>query len=146
MVGSDPSIIAKYFDLLEQTLVDNGLGDKPSQIFNLDKTGMSLDPSAPRVVAGRGTKNPSALASGNKAQITVLACCSASGYALPPFVIFDRLSLKPELTAGEVPGTVYGLSRKGWIDGDLFDMGFLRHFLTHAPPVRPLLVLMDGHS
>ena len=61
MVGSDPSIIAQYFDLLEQTLVDNGLGDKPSQIFNLDKTGMPLDPSAPLVVAGCGTKNPSAL-------------------------------------------------------------------------------------
>ena len=146
MVGSDPRIIAKYFDLLEQTLVDNGIRDKPSQIFNLDETGMPLDPSPPHIVAARGTKNPSAIASGDKAQITVLACCSAAGYALPPFVIFDRLSLKPELTEGETPGTIYGLSKKGWIDGDLFDMWFSRHFLTHAPPVCPLLLLMDGHS
>ena len=107
---------------------------------------MPLDPSLPHVVVERGTKHPSAIGSGDKSQITVLVCCSAVGYTLPPFVIFDRLSLKPELTTGEVPGMVNGLSKKGWIDGDLFNMWFSRHFLTHAPPVRPLLLLMDGHS
>ena len=56
------------------------------------------------------------------------------------------MSLKMELTIGEVPGTVYGLSKKGWIDGELFDLRFNKHFLAHAPPVRPLLFLMDGHS
>ena len=56
------------------------------------------------------------------------------------------MSLKPELTVGEVPGTVYGQSKKGWIDGDLFELWFARHFLSHAPPVRPLLLLVDGHS
>ncbi len=106
---------------------------------------MPLDPSPPGVVARRGNKHPSAIGSG---EVTVLSCCSAAGYALPPFVIFDRQNLKPELTSGEVPGTVYGLSKNGWIDGDLFDLWFIRHFLAHAPPVRlrPLLLLMDGHS
>lgn len=107
---------------------------------------MPLDPSPPRVVARRGSKHPSGIGSGDKAQVTVLSCCSAAGYALPPFVIFDRLNLKPEFTSGEVPGTVYGLSKNGWIDGELFDLWFTWHFLAHAPPVRPLLLLMDGHS
>ena len=106
VVGSNPTIIMKYFDLLEQTLTDNELLDKSSQIFNLDETGMPLNPSQPRVVVGRGSKHPSAPASGDKSHITVLACCSATGYAIPPFVIFDRLSLKPELSKGEVPGTI----------------------------------------
>ena len=78
--------------------------------------------------------------------ITVLSCCSAAGYALPPFVIFDRMQLKPELTKKEVPGTVYGLSKKGWIDGALFETWFSRHFLAHALLVCPLLLLLDGHS
>ena len=120
IVGSNPCIIGRYFDLLEKTLEENEFLDKPSQIFNLDETGMPLDPTPPKVVAGRGMKNPSAPSSGDRSHITVLACCSASGYALPPFVIFDHLSLKPELTDGEVPGTIYGLLRKGWIDGELF--------------------------
>ena len=35
----------------------------------------------------------------------VLACTSAAGYVLPPFVCFDRKSLNIKLTEGEVPGT-----------------------------------------
>ena len=145
-LASNPNTLSRYFDLLKQTLVDNGLLDKPAQIFNIDETGMPLDPSPPQVIAVRGQKNPSAIGSGDKSQITVLSCCSAAGYVLPPFVIFDRKSLKPELTIGEVPGTVYGLSKKGWIDAELFELWFTRHFLPHAPPLRPLLFLLDGHS
>lgn len=81
-----------------------------------------------------------------KSQVTVLACSSAAGYALPPFVIFDRKSLNPQLTVGEVPGTLYGLSAKGWIDRSLFSDWFFNHFLHYAPSSRPLLLILDGHS
>ena len=50
-----------------------------------------------------------------------------------------------EMTAGEVPGTFYGLSEKGWMDGELFEEWFKHHFLVHAPPAQPLLLLVDGH-
>ena len=36
-------------------------------------------------------------------------------------VIFDLKNLQQQLTEGEVPGTLYGLSEKGWIDADLFN-------------------------
>ena len=68
------------------------------------------------------------------------------GYAIPPFVIYDCKTLKPELVAGEVPGTMYGLSSSGWIDAELFDLWFTHHFLAYAPPTCPLLLLLDGHS
>jgi len=71
-MASDPETIGNYFDLLEHTLVENDLLDKPAQIFNMDETGMPLDPSPPRVVARRGQKHPSAVGSGDKSQITVL--------------------------------------------------------------------------
>ena len=45
VMGSDPTVISKYYDLLERTLSDNNLLDKPSQIFNLDETGMPLNPA-----------------------------------------------------------------------------------------------------
>ena len=54
--------------------------------------------------------------------------------------------LKPEMSIEEVPGTVYGLSSSGWIDSDLFDLWFREHFLLYAPPARPLLLLLEGHS
>ena len=65
---------------------------------------------------------------------------------MPPFVILDRQSLNQAMTRGEVPGTLYGLSRNGWINSDLFYHWFTHHFLQYAPPSRPLLLLLDGHS
>ena len=65
-MASDPEIINNYYDLLECTLCDNDLMEKPAQIFNLDETGMPLDPSPPLVVARRSQKHPSAVGSGEK--------------------------------------------------------------------------------
>ena len=47
---------------------------------------------------------------------------------------------------GEVLGTMYGLSESGWINSELFDLWFVHHFLPHAPTVRPILLLLNGHS
>lgn len=142
---SNPESLNKYFDLLERTILENDLAAKPCQIFNCDETGMPLDPKPPKVIVHRGTKHPRAITSGDKTQITVLACCNAAGYVIPPFVIFDRKSIKPEMCDGEVPGTMYGMSDSGWINGELFDQWFHYHFLPHAPASRPLLLLLDGH-
>ena len=40
-----------YFDLLEIVLKDNGLMHSPSQIYNVDESGMPLDPKAPNIIA-----------------------------------------------------------------------------------------------
>ena len=61
-------------------------------------------------------------------------------------VILDRKTLPQDFTMGEVPGTVYGLSPRGWNDQELFDCWFSKHFLRYAPTARPLLLLMDWHS
>lgn len=146
MVSSSDAILDNYFDVLESTLSENDLLERPCAIFNMDESGMPLDPPSLKIVTSAGIKHSQAVCSGNKAQVTVVACCNAAGYVLPPMVIFDRKTLKPELTTGEVPGTMYGLSSNGWIDTELFEMWFRHHFLAYAPPVRPLLLLLDGHS
>ena len=145
-IAVDEDALGRYFDLLERTLGDNGLLEKPCQIFNMDETGMPLSPQSPKCVFTRGEKNPVNIDGGDKAQITVVACVSAAGYCIPPMVIWDRKKLSLELTAGEVPGTFYGLSDKGWMDQELFDAWLSCHFLRYAPPTRPLLLLLDGHS
>ena len=143
--ATDPEMLERYFDLLEQTLHDNLLEGKPGQIFNMDESGMPLDSKPPKVVATKGG-TVSAIGSGDKTQITVVACVNAVGSCLPPMVIWDRKILSPELTVGEVPGTIYGLSHNGWMDMELFNMWFSNHFLRYAPATRPLLLLLDGHS
>ena len=135
-----------YFQLLKDTLIENDLMDSPNQIYNVDETGMPLDHRAPKVVAGRGQKKVRYRTSGNKSQITVIGCVSASGHAIPPFVIFDAKSLNKEWTKGEVPGSTYGMSSKGWVDTELFQGWLTDHFLQFAVGARPLLLLLDGHS
>ena len=84
-VASDPDTLQRYFDLLEQTIDENGLRDKPAQIFNVDESGMPLDPKPPLVICTRGAQHPCSIGSGNKAQITIVACVSAAGMCIPPW-------------------------------------------------------------
>ena len=42
--------------------------------------------------------------------------------------------------------THYNVSDSGWMNGDIFTDWFQNHFLIHAPAMRPLLLLLDGHS
>ena len=144
--ASSRESINQYFDVLEDTLDQYDLHGKPNLIFNMDETGFPLDPKPLKTIHIRGEKNPSAVSSGVKHQVTVVACVSAAGQCLPPMVIWDRKTLSPDLAVGEVPGTIYGLSNKGWMDSELFHLWFERHFLRFAPAIRPLLLLMDGHS
>jgi hypothetical protein len=145
-MATDRVIIGKYFDLLEETLNENKIMNVANQIFNCDETGMPLSLKPLKVIDSRGSKHPSYITSDSKEQITVLVCASASGATIPPFIIFNRKSLHPELAINEIPGTFYGLSSKGWIDGELFYNWFKHHFLAYIPPIRPTLLLLDGHS
>ena len=121
-VCSWPEIFYHYYDLLEQTL-EHDLADKPNHVFNLDESGMSLDPCPPKIIAVKGIKHPTSITTGDKTQITTFACCSAAGYVIPRLVVFDRKTLKPEMTTGEVPGTMYGLSSNGWMDENCLSFG-----------------------
>ena len=49
-------------------------------------------PPSPKVIDAVGSKNPSYLTGGTKAQIIVVACACAAGYAIPPFATFDQTS------------------------------------------------------
>ena len=88
---------------------------------------MPLNPKSPKVIVGSKVRNPCSIVSGDKTQITVVGCVSASGFCMPPMVIWDRKTLSATLSEGEVPGTTYGLSERGWMDGDLFDGWFCSH-------------------
>jgi len=109
----------------------------------VDETGITLDGHAPRVIAKQGQKKVRYQMSGNKSQITVITCVSASDQCIPPFVIFDAKQLRRN---GEIVGTTYGLSDKGWVDSELFRGWLEEHYLAHAVGARSILLLLDGHS
>ena len=86
---------------------------EPWRIYNVDETGMPLDPRKPRVVTKLGTKKVRVMGSGNKHQSTVVACANATGHVIPPMLIFEGKKLKREWLHNEVTGTVYAMSDKG---------------------------------
>lgn len=83
--------------MLNEGLTENGIFNKPSSIFKVDKCGFPLNPKCLKVVDKTESKNPCHITGSDKSLVTVLACASASGYAIPPFVIFDRMKLNPKL-------------------------------------------------
>ena len=151
-VAEDSTVINLYFDLLEKTLQQSKLLNRPECIYNMymyncDESGFPLEHKPGKLITVRGHKQFSCVSSSDKAQFTVLAYGNAAGHFLPLMVIFDRKCLRPEHTKGEIPGrTFYGLSDSGWIDGELFEDWFQWHFLCHVPLQQPLLLLLDGHS
>jgi hypothetical protein len=50
-VGTTPEILNNYFDLLEETFTEYDLHTQPASIFNMDETGMPLNPVCPKVVS-----------------------------------------------------------------------------------------------
>ena len=142
----DKEALDNYFILLKSILDEHDLLDKPGQIYNVDESGIPLDHRSPRVVTKRGHKKVRYATSGNKSQITIVGCINAIGQALPPFVIFDAKNLNLEWAEGEVPGTTYGLSDSGWMEMELFKRWLMKHFLPNVGAVRPILLLLDGHS
>ena len=138
--------ITAYFDLLKSLYDQYNFYGHPEAVYNMDETGVPLEPRPPKVVAKKGQKKVRYCTSGTKAQITVLGCGSATGQIIPPFIIFAAKQINPLWTKNEVSGSSYAVSDKGWVDQELFKFWLKEHFLTNAIAHRPLLLLLDGHS
>ena len=65
-----PSIISAHspgnINRLDPVLNVPEILDKPGQIYNMDETGMTLDPTKLKAVFAKGTQNPSCISSTTK--------------------------------------------------------------------------------
>ncbi|KAE8287852.1 hypothetical protein D5F01_LYC13909 [Larimichthys crocea] len=137
--------VDQFFHLLSTVVDARGLRDKPHQIFNCNETGFQL--GRKRVILPKSASLGYKPAPGLRDHISVLACVSAAGESVPPFIIYSKaypggVCYK---THGP-PNSLYGWSDSGCINSELFKKWFLKHFLLHAPKARPLLLIFDGHK
>ena len=118
----------------------------PIQIFNVDKTGVSVVHKVGKIVAEVGQRVWS-LTSGERGKNhTVITCISASGFVLPPCLIYPRKKAVPEsFRDGAVPGTLFKNTEKGWINQEVY-MEWFQWFITVIPPARLVLLIEDGHT
>ena len=56
--ATDLELISRYYDLLEGTLAEHDLESKPCHIFNMDETGLPLNPKPVKCVYRKRKKNP----------------------------------------------------------------------------------------
>ncbi len=61
---------------------------------------MPLEHKLPRIISQKGAKKICQITSGNKTQISILACANAIGQALPPMVIFFREDIQSQIWCG----------------------------------------------
>ena len=93
-----PEIIEKYFENLEQILIQNNLLHKPHRIFNLDETGLQPEHKPSNVIGDPSTKIQAVTSPKTTTTTTkVIACVNALGTALHPFFIFKGKRWNPVL-------------------------------------------------
>ena len=68
--ATDPDAFSRYFDLLEDTMKENDLDGRLGQIFNMDESGMPLDPKSPRLVFEKGC-HASCVTTGDKPKLSL---------------------------------------------------------------------------
>ena len=120
LLATDSDVVNTYCDLLENVFLENDLVHAPFQIYNINETGMPLNPKPPRVICKRGDKNPSVACGSGKSQITVVACVNAGGNCLPPMIIWRGKGRDKSCVSSydEIPGTLHQLmagSIKGFL-------------------------------
>lgn len=66
--------------------------------------------------------------------------------AIPLTVVFDGKQIRQEMSYGEILWTTYDGTSNGWVNSEIFDSSFFKHFKAYARSTWPLLLLLDGHS
>ena len=66
--------ISHYYRILRECLEENDLFTHPEQIYNMDETGMPLDPKPPKIVTQKGQKKVRYRTSGKKSNHCARVC------------------------------------------------------------------------
>ena len=67
-MNANESNLKRYFDLLDTILEENYVKSQPELIYNMDESGLPLNPRPPKVVAFRSQKKVRYQCSGFKSQ------------------------------------------------------------------------------
>ena len=144
---ANPDVISDFFGKLGSLYGKLNLFSKPMQIFNSDETGISVVHKPGKVITQLGRHNVYSITSAERGKThTILSCVSASGFVLPPLMIYPRKQSVPDnLRVGAVPNTLFHNSENGWINSDIY-FDWLKFFSRNIPPIRPVLLIQDGHG
>ncbi|KAJ8943075.1 hypothetical protein NQ314_009834 [Rhamnusium bicolor] len=128
--------------------VYNRLHLEPSDIWNVDETGITTVQKPDRIIARRGFKQIGKLTSAERGTlVTLTVAVSASGNSIPPFFIFPRVNFRDHFIRDGPVGSLGDANPSGWMKEEHF-IKFIKHFIHHArcSKERPVLLLLDNHE
>ncbi|CAG2249671.1 unnamed protein product [Mytilus edulis] len=127
----NPVKVNAYFRDLESFLVNLGIQDIPSRIWNMDETSVPLTHKPERVLAETGSKNIPGRVGDCRESLSVLGCINAAGQNIPPMVIVrgkTSKSLNAFNVSEGVPDTKYTYQERAWMEDVLSETWFRDHF------------------
>jgi hypothetical protein len=147
----DSKIITEWFDLVQKTTLKYGI--HKDDIYNFDETGFAMGLTATAKVVTRAEYygRRSLLQPGNREWVTAIECTGASGYSLPPMVIFKaKLFTKGWAQELKLPGDwQFQVSPNGWTSDEIglcwLKKVFIPSTSSRLKGIYRLLVL-DGHG
>ena len=147
LTGFNETNVYGFFDKLE-ALIDEHKFDATT-IFNMDESGFStVQKKAAKVLSTKGKRRVGTVTSGERGVTTTFVCCAnATGFFVPPMIIYKRARDHPALGRNKPPGSLVKVSESGYINSDLF-VQWLEHFISHVRPSteKKVLLLLDGHT
>jgi hypothetical protein len=113
--------VGTFFDNLKDALSRATNCSDGARIFNLEETGTSTVQTPKRILAPKNVKRLNKASSGEKGTL-VTTCCiiSASGFALPPVMVFPRVHFKEHMIKSAPLGTLGLATPSGWMNSSLF--------------------------
>jgi hypothetical protein len=146
----DPEVIRGWFQLVENTKAKYGIQDEDT--YNFDESGFMMGIISTRaVVTGSNRQGqPKTVQQGNREWTTVIQGINATGWAIPPFIIFQgKHHLSAWYKEDDLPHDwVIAVSENGWTTNEL-GLQWLRHFDEHTKR-RTVggyrLLIIDGHE
>ncbi|XP_039752852.1 uncharacterized protein LOC120628493 [Pararge aegeria] len=146
ILGFNKAEVDQFFENLEKVMSKYHF--PPSQIYNMDETGVTTVQDTEKIIAPRGQKRIGAVTSWERGKnVTAICAMSASGSFIPPLFIFPRQRHSPQLEKDGPPGAVYTCSHNGWTNESIY-IKWLRHFIGFSKPTaeQPVLLIMDNHN
>lgn len=149
-----PDIIYQFYEQLANVVTGKKIDD-PAFVFNADESGFGNDPSRIKAIGERGKALSSVSGGSGRESTSVLACVSADGSYLPPFIIFKGGAVQARWTSTKAyPGTVYSVFTNGWMEEPQFFNWFKTVFVEWVKqlrlekdlPVQEALLMYDGHK
>jgi hypothetical protein len=146
----DSGVVQGWFSLVANIKAKYGIQDDDT--YNFDETGFMMGQISQGAVvtASERRGRPKAVQPGNREWTTVIQGINATGWTIPPFIIFKaRHHLTGWYKEEDLPQDwVIGVSANGWTTNEL-GLEWLKHFDAHTKErtvgTHRLLVI-DGHE